>query len=178
MDGMSAARELSGPGVQPYRFRADFPPGTVVFLIGMRVNELRRVDQWLPVFSAMPKMIRELMRHPEMGLLHIESWGRWRQTLMVQYWRDMDSLMRYATARDSEHLPAWAEYNRRARNAHAVGIWHEAYEVHPETSHIVYRDMPLFGMGKATTAKRVEHLPTQPVRRREPAPGDDVAASA
>lgn len=171
-------RGLSGPGVQPYRFRADFPPGTAVFLIGMRVNELRRVDKWLPVFQAMPKMIRELMQQPELGLLGAETWGRWRQTLAVQYWRDIDHLMRYATARESEHLPAWAEFNRRARGSHAVGIWHEAYEVHPETTHIVYRDMPLFGMGKATMAKRIEHLPPQPVRRRGAEPDEsDLAAT-
>ncbi len=163
---MNGTHELAGSGVQPHRFRADFPPGTVVFLIGMRVNTLWRVDQWLPVFTAMPKMIQELMRQPELGLLGAETWGRWRGTLMVQYWRDMESLMQYATARDHEHLPAWAAFNRQVRDAHAVGIWHEAYEVKPETSHVVYRDMPLFGMGKATVAKRVEHLPPKSVRRR------------
>ena len=40
---------------QSRRFRADFPEGTVVFLIGMRINDLRRVREWLPVFMAMPK---------------------------------------------------------------------------------------------------------------------------
>lgn len=175
---MNDMHELVGPGVQPHRFRANFPPDTVVFLIGMRVNVLWRVNQWLPVFTAMPRMIQELTRQPELGLLGAETWGRWRGTLMVQYWCDMDSLMQYATARDQEHLPAWAAFNRRARSSHAVGIWHEAYEVQPETSHIIYRDMPLLGMGKAATAKRVEHLPPQPVRCRGSAPGEsDLAAT-
>lgn len=161
--------------VQPGRFRADFPEGTVVFLIGMRVNDLRRVREWLPVFMAMPKMVRELDGRPELGLLGAESWVRWREPLVVQYWRDMESLMRYATARDSEHLPAWAAFNRRARESSAVGIWHEAYEVRPEASHIVYRDMPPLGMGKATVAAPVERLPPQPVRRRGAGP-DEIAA--
>ncbi len=174
---MSGSRELTGAGVQPYRVRADVPPGTVVFLIGMRINSLWRVWTWLPVVLAMPKMLRELFRRPDLGLLSAESWFRWREPLVVQYWRDMDSLMRYATARESEHLPAWAAFNRSTRgNAH-VGIWHEAYEVHPETSHIMYRNMPVSGMGRATVAMRVEHLPPQPVARRGDSP-DDLAESA
>lgn len=49
--------------------RAAFPEGTVVFLIGMRINSLWRVRAWLPVFIAMPRMLRELYRQPEPGLL-------------------------------------------------------------------------------------------------------------
>jgi hypothetical protein len=159
------------------RVRADFPEGTVVFLIGMRVNDLRRVRAWLPPFLAMPKMLRELQARPELGFLGAESWFRWREPMLTQYWRDMDSLMRYATSRDGEHLPAWAAFNRRARQSGAVGIWHEAYEVRPGASHIVYRDMPPVGMGKATAARPVELLPPQPVRRRGAAP-DEVAGIA
>lgn len=156
------------------RFRADFPEGTVVFLIGMRVNDLRRVREWLPPFLAMPTMLRELSARPELGFLGAESWFRWREPLVVQYWRDMDCLMRYATSRDGAHLPAWAAFNRRARESGAVGIWHEAYEVHPGTSHLVYRDMPSFGMGKAIGSTPVERLPPQPVPRRGEAP-DEIA---
>ncbi len=157
---------------QARRFRADFPEGTVVFLIGMRINDLRRVREWWPVFMAMPKMVRELSAHPELGFLGGESWLRWREPMVQQYWRDMDSLMRYATSRDGEHLPAWAAFNRRARASRAVGIWHEAYEVRPETSHIVYRDMPPFGMGKAIGANPVDLLPPQPVGRVGDAPDE------
>jgi hypothetical protein len=39
----------------------------VVFLIGMRINKLRKVWKWLPVRSAMPKMLSELAAHPELG---------------------------------------------------------------------------------------------------------------
>lgn len=162
---------------QTRRFRSDFPEGTVVFLIGMRINDLRRVREWMPVFAAMPKMMRELATHPELGFLGAENWLRWREPMVQQYWRDMDSLMRYATSRDGEHLPAWAAFNRRARESHAVGIWHEAYEVHPDTSHIVYRDMPPFGMGKAISLEPVGLLPPQPVRRFGEAP-DELPESA
>jgi hypothetical protein len=174
---MSAQDAPERERARPHRFRVDVPPGTVVFLIGMRVNEIRRVDRWWPVFAAMPRMLRELSRQPELGLLHAESWLRWRETMLVQYWRDMDSLMRYAAARESEHLPAWSTFNRRARETRAVGIWHEAYEVQPGTSHIVYRDMPPLGMGRAAVTLPVEGMPPQPAARRGGAPEDNLAAT-
>ena len=34
-------------GVQEGRYRAEFPEGTVVFMIGMRVNRPWRVRAWL-----------------------------------------------------------------------------------------------------------------------------------
>ena len=34
-----------------------------VFLIGIRFNRLHRPDQWVPVFTAMPKMLGELYRN-------------------------------------------------------------------------------------------------------------------
>ena len=32
----------------------------IVFLIGMRINNIFAIHQWLPVFMAMPKMLKEL----------------------------------------------------------------------------------------------------------------------
>ena len=39
----------------------------VVFLIGMRINRLRRVRSWLPAFRAMPRMLRELAEDPSLA---------------------------------------------------------------------------------------------------------------
>jgi hypothetical protein len=36
----------------------------VVFLIGMRINKPWKVSKWLPVFLAMPRMIKELEKLP------------------------------------------------------------------------------------------------------------------
>lgn len=139
--------------VRTGRYEADFPAGTVVFLIGMRINSLRRVRMWLPVFQAMPRMLRELFQDPALGLLDARTELGWRRATVIQYWESMDKLMAYAAGRDHEHRPAWVAFNRRARTAgDSVGIWHEAFTVDPATSHIVYNAMPLFGMAKATTA--------------------------
>src|ERR1700744_1947286 len=40
-----------------------------VFLIGMRINRLLKVHKWFPVFLAMPRMLRELESHKELGFL-------------------------------------------------------------------------------------------------------------
>ena len=54
----------------------------VVFLIGMRINKLWKLHKWLPVFLAMPRMLKELEAHPESGFLGHSSAG----FVVVQYW--------------------------------------------------------------------------------------------
>lgn len=147
------------------RFRADVPPGTVLFLIGMRINRWWNVRQWLPVLAAMPRMLRELYTHPELGFLDASTWWAGRNIMTVQYWRSMDDLMRYATGKDGEHFPAWQRYIKTASASNATGIWHEAYEVQPETSHNIYGNMPPMLMGKATSWRPASEMPPQPVKR-------------
>lgn len=152
--------------VQQGKYRVDFDDNTVVFLIGMRFNSLGRVRDWLPPFLAMPKMLKELGQNPELGLLSASTWVKWREVVVIQYWKDLDYLMTYATSRDNQHLPAWKAFNRRARDSATVGIWHEAYEVLPQTSHIVYRNMPPSGMCAAATLMDIDAMSPQPVKRR------------
>ena len=79
----------------------------VVFLIGMRINRWHRPDKWLPVVRAMPRMLAELYEDPASGFMGHEAMVRsLRMLVLVQYWRDFDSLERYARARDREHWPA------------------------------------------------------------------------
>jgi hypothetical protein len=135
-----------------YTARSDQP--FVVFLIGMRVNRFLRFDRWLRVLKAMPPMIAELKREPELGLLHAEFFFYWRGVSMLQYWRSFEHLHRYAHAKEAEHLPAWAEFNRRIGNDGTVGIWHETYTVAPGQFEAIHVNMPRFGLGRA-----MEHVP-------------------
>lgn len=121
----------------------------VVFLIGMRINSVLRVDQWWPILLAMSRMLREVSARPDLGLLGYESWIG-RTTLMVQYWRSFEQLEHYAKAKDQAHLPAWAEFNRRTRATGHVGIWHETYRVRPGDVESIYANMPPFGLARAT----------------------------
>lgn len=140
------------------RRRCDAHDGAVVlFLIGMRINAWHRPDKWLPVARAMPRMLAELYRHPELGLLgHETALSGWRTLLTIQYWRDFESLHAYAHAKDREHLPAWRAFNRASRGNDAVGIFHETYCV-PEGAHeSITVDMPPFGLGRAAGMKAAD----------------------
>ncbi len=46
------------------RIEGDF----VVFIIGVRINAIWKVHKWLPVFLAMPRMLKELSGMPPHGL--------------------------------------------------------------------------------------------------------------
>jgi hypothetical protein len=130
----------------PGRFSAEIEGDFVVFLIGMRINKWWRPDKWLPVFVAMPRMLKELAAHPESGFL-----GAWSAGLIgVQYWRSFGQLEAYARSRDNAHWPAWTAFNRRMRHSRDdVGIWHETYLVRAGQYEAIYSGMPSRGLGKA-----------------------------
>ncbi len=120
----------------------------VLFLIGVRLNQPWK-PTWLPVFTAMPKMLKELTQHPELGLLHYRLHLGFPGSMIVQYWRSFAQLNAYAQSRDNAHLPAWTAFNRAVSTNGDVGIWHETYLVSPGTSESIYVNMPRFGLGAA-----------------------------
>ena len=134
--------------VFPGRFTAQCEEPFVVFLIGMRVNRIFDL-RWIRVARAMPPMLAELQRTPDLGLLHIEPFIYWRGVGILQYWRSFEHLHAYAHARDANHLPAWAEFNRRIGADGSVGIWHETYAVGAGQFESVYANMPRFGLASA-----------------------------
>lgn len=132
------------------RMAAKIDGDFVVFLIGARINRFRDVRGWWPVVTAMPRMLRELSEQPQLGLLH--SYGvlqGLRDVMIVQYWRSFEDLHAYARARESEHLPAWADYNRRIRDNPTVGIWHETFLIRDGEYEAIYGNMPRRGLGIA-----------------------------
>jgi hypothetical protein len=142
--------------VFPGRYTAQADKGFVVFLIGMRFNKPWKVNQWWPVASAMPKMLRTLDQHPELGCLGYQSWFG-QTTLLVQYWRDFDSLDRFSKDKELPHLEPWRRFNKAIRNSGDVGIWHETFRVNAGEYEAVYGNMPVFGLAKATAHVPVGH---------------------
>jgi hypothetical protein len=136
--------------IQPGRMTASLPGDFVVFLIGMRINKPLQIHMWLPVARAMPRMLRELYRQPELGFLHAEAWFG-RTTILLQYWNSLDQLLAYATNKEAEHLPAWRAFNKAVGISGSVGIWHETYRIAAGNYEVFYGDMPLFGLGGAGT---------------------------
>ena len=140
--------------VFPGRYTARFEGPFVVFLIGMRINQLLRPDKWIPVARAMPPMLKELAANKESGFLHAEFALTWRGVATIQYWRSFEQLHAYAHARDAKHLPAWAAFNRSVGGNGSVGVWHETYQVAAGHYECVYANMPRWGLAAAA-----EHLP-------------------
>jgi len=142
--------------MQAGRWTHDHDDAVVVFLIGARINKPLAVRRWWPVVSAMPRMLRELQQDPALGLLGVTSTVQGRGSLMVQYWRDLESLLGYAHAPEHAHRPAWRDFNKGAREAgDAVGIWHETFVVPPGGHETVYVNMPSQGLPRAVGAVEV-----------------------
>lgn len=97
----------------------------------------------------MPKMLIELGRRPELGLLHARTMFGFPNIIVTQYWRSFEHLHRYATDPELAHHPAWKAFNRAVGSNGDVGIWHETYLVSAGQYENVYNNMPPFGMGLA-----------------------------
>jgi len=119
----------------------------VVFLIGMRINRFWKFHKWIPVASAMPRMIKELYEKPESGFLgHQLIPGL--PPVILQYWRSFEHLEAYAKDRNGQHYPAWKAFNTKIKSNGDVGIWHETYKVEEGAYECVYNNMPPYGLGK------------------------------
>ena len=135
------------------RYTVDNTEDIVVFIIGMRVNKRFAIHKWLPVFSAMPGMIKELyMNKEELGFLSMESYFGLRTTAMIQYWRSTEELLTYA--KNEKHLKAWKNFNQKVNNNDAVGIYHETFQIKKGNYESIYANMPHYGLGKA-----LNHIP-------------------
>ena len=128
----------------------------VIFLIGMRIHKLWKVWKWLPVFISMPRMLAELGKSPELGLLHAKTFFSLRSPYLVQYWRSFEDLHAYSVNRDNAHLPAWRAFNKAVGTNGDVGIWHETYLIKAGQHESVYANMPPIGLGLAGGLKPVE----------------------
>src|SRR3954469_23122860 len=96
------------PSVMPERRAAHIEGDFVVFLIGMRINKPWKVHKWLPVFLAMPRMLKELHGRPETGFLGSTP----SLSVIVQHWRTFEQLESYARSHDQQHWPAWVAFNK------------------------------------------------------------------
>jgi hypothetical protein len=96
-------------------------PDLVVIYLGMRVNTLTGLKT---LFGFGPKIAQSVDARPDGLLLHenflfslLPPHGGMRQ-----YWRDFESLERWA--RSAPHQAWWRQF---LRNSGGTGFWHEAY---------------------------------------------------
>lgn len=163
------AAEAAPAGVHGGALSADLGDDEVVlFVIGMRVNRLRRVRSWSYVARQMPAMLRELAALPDSPLLAFRTWWSGRDVMVTQVWRSAEELGRFARDQDHPHATAWREFNQRIAASADVGIWHETYVVRADQVESLYGNMPPIGLGaayglvpagtrRATTAVRRVH---------------------
>ena len=96
-------------------------PDLVVIYLGQRVNSLKGL--WT-VFKLGPPISKAVGAKPDGLLLHETIMWGWfpPHAGMRQYWRDFDSLERWA--RSLPHQDWWKAF---LRDTGGTGFWHEAY---------------------------------------------------
>jgi hypothetical protein len=123
----------------------------------------------------MQRMRRELDAHPELGLLHTEQYLAVQGAMLCQYWRSIEDLERFTHGRDLPHLPAWREFNRRAREGSpAFGLWHESYVIASDRTEAIYTDMPPTGLGAAVGLSPARGARLTAARRMGRTPSSDA----
>lgn len=146
------------------RSTASMDESFVVFVMGVRVNRVSALREWIGVMLSLRSMLRELRERPETGFLGGHTHFCWRGVTLFQYWNSHEELEKYSRNPDGAHMPGWQKFNRRVRKGGAVGLWHEAYLVGPGCYEAVYADVPVSGLAKAT--KRVPAIGGRETRRR------------
>lgn len=131
------------------RMAAEVEGDFVVFIIGARFGKPWKIARNFWFINAMPKMLRELEKHPEMGLLGYRQFLGPRGATIIQYWRSFEDLEKYARSKDNEHFPNWVKFNKKIGSNGDVGIWHETYKVRAGEYEAIYNNMPPYGLGKA-----------------------------
>jgi Domain of unknown function (DUF4188) len=132
------------------RFTAKTDEPVVVFLIGMRINRWWAFSKWWPTVSAMGPMLKTLRQHPEKGFLGAENFLYPQGVCLLQYWRSIEDLTRFARNPSDPHQQAWQQFNKSIGSDGSVGIWHETYQVAPGAHESIYVNMPVFGLAAAT----------------------------
>ena len=110
-------------------------PDLVVIYLGMRVKSLRGLRTLLGFGPAISKAVAA---RPDGLLLHENLfWGLFPpHGGMRQYWRDFDSLERWA--RSLPHQEWWKNF---LRDSGGTGFWHETYFMRGGME-AIYEDMP------------------------------------
>ncbi|MBF9073289.1 DUF4188 domain-containing protein [Streptacidiphilus sp. NEAU-YB345] len=132
------------------RYLAENDEPVAILLIGLRVNRWFAVRHWAPVLMAMPRMLRDLSRDPDSGLLgyRLLLGPTVGQVMVIQYWRRAGDIRAFAHDAQRAHRPAeTAFWKRYFAGKGAVGIWHEMLSVRAGGYQCLYGDMPPTGLG-------------------------------
>lgn len=143
------------PPIEPGTLNAEPDHDFVLFLIGMRIHRLWKVNRWWPVFGAMSKLMHKLGEDPQLGLLSSHGSRQGRSIYLIQYWESEEKLMEFS--RSPDHRAYWKWYHTALSSRGDIGIWHESYRVQAGSYDGCYLDMPVFGLADAVGSARLAH---------------------
>ena len=129
------------------RYQAKAPGSVVLFLSGFSINQPWKFWKKRQLKRAIRAIINELEQQADNGFLGYEQWPG-NPSLIVQYWRDHESLIAYARNKDAAHFPQWVAFNTQLAHDASIGLWHETYEIHQGEMEGLYRNMPPLGLGR------------------------------
>ena len=142
---------VSHRGIIEGRQTASYDRDVVVFLIGMRVNSLRRAAAVDPGRRRRwGRCCGVDARTRTAGCSRFRTLPGLRQVTMIQYWESVEKLQAFANDAQRTHRPAWTEFYRKAYKGNTVGIWHETYVVPAGNIETIYANMPLLGLGQVS----------------------------
>jgi len=137
------ASQKSAGASKPERFTANLSdyPDLVIIYLGMRANSVGGIKT---LASFGPQIRKAVADKPDGLLLHENLVFSMLppHAGMREYWRDFDSLEKWA--RSGVHSRWWKTF---LRNRGGTGFWHETY-LRGGQIESVYIDMPPFGLSK------------------------------
>lgn len=128
----------------------------VVFVIGAKIRNPLRARRALPLLGAMNTMLKQLERDGGAeGFLGYQRHGG-PFGVIVQYWRSMEDLERFARRPDGRHAAVWRDWFRAAQHQNrSVSIWHESYFVPAGRYEAIYQNTAPIGLLKAGRPERI-----------------------
>jgi Domain of unknown function (DUF4188) len=69
-----------------------------------------------------------------------------RASVAVQYWRDFDSLDRFARDTGPAAPRTVTAVQPRGQGPGDIGIWHETFKIRSDEYEAIYGNMPVFGL--------------------------------
>ena len=131
------------------RMVAELDGGFVVYINGMRLNELRAVREWFLAGRKLAAMLDHLEADPDSGFLGYQpAFMGLRTGAVIQYWRSLEDLRRFARDPDDLHVPAWRWYEEDVDPGGGVGFWAELYVVGEDDYETFFRNVRSIGLGK------------------------------
>lgn len=137
------------PSVLAQRLEPDYAGSVVLFLVGFRINAWWKPHKWIKAITSFNRILKELDDNPQFGCLGYEKWIGINY-FSLQYWRSHEALLEYARSKQAVHFASWVKFNEYIGKKGDIGLWHEIYALTPGNYEGVYKNMPLFGLGKAT----------------------------